>query len=138
MNQVQLAPPARGPRSRDLACAPKHVTAARITVSLTPRNPERASGFGPIELELVAGPEAAPNRTWTCPERFASNWLEAIAATRCSEVVLTARLGDDITAKHLVLELAELLAIKLTDSQPLIRVLFLPTTAAPRAARRHA
>ncbi|MEI9948444.1 MAG: hypothetical protein WDO74_05540 [Pseudomonadota bacterium] len=138
MNQAQLAPPARGHRSAQLARAPEHVTPARVTVELSPRNHDSASSFVPIELELVAAPEASPNRTWTCPESFGSNWLDAITSTRCSEVLLTARLGDDTAAKHLVLELAELLAIKLTDSQPLIRVLFRPTTNAQRATRRHA
>jgi hypothetical protein len=41
--------------------------------------------------------------------------------------VLTARLGDDQPAKHLVLELAELLTLELAATQPLIRVRFLPT-----------
>ena len=109
----------------------------RLTVAWTPSNPGIMSDFAPIEVELVPGPEAASNRTWTCRKGFGSNWLEAIAPARCSEVLLSARLGNDVSARHLVLELVELLAFKLRDSQPLIRVLFLSTTG-PRAVGRHA
>ncbi len=86
----------------------------------------------------MAGPESAANRTWTCSEDFGANWVEAISSARCSEVVLTARLGNDVPARHLVLELAELLTFSLTESHPLIRVLFLPAANAPQDTRNHA
>jgi len=113
------------------------VTPARLTVSWTTDH-DGAPGSAPIEVELVAESESAPNRTWTCSESFGSRWVDALASARCSEVLLTARLGNDLPAKHLVLELAQLLAFTLTDSQPLIRVRFLPTTSGARVARRHA
>lgn len=140
MNQPELARPARGHRPRHVAVAraPERLAAARVTVACTPAHPGSAPGLEPIELELSIGPEAALNRTWTCLESFGSNWLEAISSARCSQVVLTARLGSDPSAKHLVLELAELLACGLTDSQPLVRVLFRPTIETPRPSRRHA
>jgi hypothetical protein len=42
-------------------------------------------------------------------------------------VVLTVRLGDDGRARHLVLELAELLTQRLSATKPHIRVRFLPS-----------
>jgi hypothetical protein len=72
---------------------------------------------------LEADLEAPASTTWTC--RQLSGWVEALSAARCSEVVLTA-LDDHPPAKHLVLELAELLTLKLAATQPLIRVRFLP------------
>jgi hypothetical protein len=87
---------------------------------------------------LVAEREPAPNRAWTCPKNFGSNWVDAISPARRSEVVLTARLDDDASAKHLVLELAELLTFRLSESKPLIRVLFLPAASAARGPRGHA
>jgi hypothetical protein len=110
--------------------APDRAPAARVTVAWS--SDDGAKSFAPTELELVAGLEADPTRTWTCPQPFASNWVEAIASARCSEVVLTARLGDDLPAKHLVLELAELLTHELAATQPLIRVRFLPTAGKRR------
>ena len=138
MNQPELARPARGNRARNvLHVAAALVTPASVTVAWTP-NHDGVSSSPPIEVELVAEAESAPNRTWTCSEGFGSRWVDALASARCSEVLLTARLGDDLSAKHLVLELTQLLAFTLTESQPLIRVVFLPTTSGPRVARRHA
>jgi len=65
------------------------------------------------------------------------DWVEALSSARCHEVVLTARLGDNLQAKHLVLDLAERLTFELTEHQPLIRVLFLPSTN-ERAVHIHA
>jgi hypothetical protein len=75
--------------------------------------------------------------SWICGGDLESRWVESLSACRCSEVVLTARLGDDAAAKHRVLELVELLTFKLTASQPLIRALFLPAPSA-RRVRHHA
>ncbi|HEY0469367.1 MAG TPA: hypothetical protein VGC79_34495 [Polyangiaceae bacterium] len=144
MNQPELARPTRRNRCRPLGHAPgssaaRQVSSARVTVAWTPAKQDSASAFAPLELELVAGPETEPkDRTWTGPEGFGSNWLDAIASARCSEVLLTARLGDDVPAKHFVLELAQRLAFTLSDSQPLIRVRFLSSPRAPRHASRHA
>jgi hypothetical protein len=113
---------------------PDRSNAARVTVAWTPSNPDSAPRFAPSEIELVAGLEATSS-AWICRQHFASNWLEAIASARCSEVVLTARLGDDPQAKHVVLELAELLTVQLAATQPLIRVRFLPTASKRRGAR---
>lgn len=134
MNQPELARPTRPRRAHRIRSAAERVTAARVTVSWIASPHTDAESLAPTELELVAGLESASDRTWTCLQGFGSNWVEAISAARCTEVVLTARLGDDTPAKHLVLELAELLTFKLTQSQPLIRVLFLPPVLAPAGA----
>ncbi|HWZ89276.1 MAG TPA: hypothetical protein VNW92_10510 [Polyangiaceae bacterium] len=112
--------------------APDPSNAIRVTVAWTPSSDDSAKSFAPTEVELVAGIAADPTTTWTCRERFAANWVEAIASARCSEVVLTARLGDDLPGKHRVLELAELLTHELAATQPLIRVRFLPTASKRR------
>jgi len=135
LNHSELAQPARRPRARRGADLRERFTAARVTVTCTPGNHDCAPELAPGQFELVAGPSA--NSSWTCTGGLASNWLESLSAFRCREVVLTARLGDDATAKHRVLELAEFLTFKLSDSQPLIRVLFLPALSTPRATRNH-
>ena len=135
VNQPELATPVRRPRSRRIARATARVPAARVTVAWTASPQDSASELGSAAFELVAELAPAPNRTWTCPERVGANWLDAISPARRSEVLLTARLDDDATVKHLVLELAELLTFRLSDSQPSIRVLFLPTAAAPHRPR---
>ncbi len=137
MNQSEPARPARRHRPQHVARDRERWAIPSVTVAWSPSNDQEASGFTLTEVELVAGPEATPNRTWTCPEGLGANWIEALSSARCSEVVLTARLGNDHAAKHLVLELAELLTFKLTESQPRIRVLFVPTSAA-RGAQGHA
>ncbi|HKO52951.1 MAG TPA: hypothetical protein VJV79_34820 [Polyangiaceae bacterium] len=142
MNQVELAHPSRRPRARRPAAETKQrripsrsdAINARVSVAWTSSEGTGTPGLAPTEIELVAG--LAPNRAWTCPQNFGSNWVEAIASAHCNEVVLTARLGDNLAAKHLVLELAELLTFKLTESHPLIRVRFLPT--ATRGQQSHA
>jgi hypothetical protein len=111
---------------------------ARVTVAWTPTNDAGAPNVTPTEIELVSEPDAEPNRTWVCPQSFGSNWVEAISSAHCREVVLTARLGNNLPAKHLVLELAELLTFRLAESQPLIRVRFLPTIDAVHGERSHA
>jgi hypothetical protein len=123
---------------RDPAVAVGRFPTARVTVAWTPSNADSAPSFAPTEVELVAGLDAAPTTTWTCHQRFASNWVEAIASARSREVVLTAWLGDDLPAKHLVLELAERLTRELAATQPLIRVRFLPTAGNRRGARSRA
>ncbi|HEY3255993.1 MAG TPA: hypothetical protein VGJ91_18670 [Polyangiaceae bacterium] len=124
MNQPELARPARRHRSRHVEHAPENGTAARVTVAWTPRAHDGAARTAPSEIELVAALGAGLTRTWACTGSVGSNWLELISATDCREVVLTARLGNDVLAKHLVLDLAEFLTLQLTASQPLIRVLF--------------
>jgi hypothetical protein len=56
------------------------------------------------------------------------SWVESISAARCTEVVLTARLGTDGAAKHRVLALAELLTQRLAATKSHVRVRFLPLT----------
>jgi hypothetical protein len=126
LNQSEPARPTRRYRSRQVASAAERFTPPRVTVSWSPSNYEGASGESTTEVQLVAELEAASGTMWTCPNGLGSNWVEAISTARCSEVVLTARLGDDPSAKHLVFELAGQLTFKLSDSQPRIRVLFLP------------
>jgi hypothetical protein len=92
----------------------------------------------PTELELIRELDAGSSRSWTCADDYEFDWLEALSAARCREVVLTARFGDNVPAKHLVLELAERLTFQLTDAQPLIRVLFLPTLSPSRRVHNHA
>jgi hypothetical protein len=111
---------------------------ARVTLACTPGRHDGAPRIAPTELELVVGLAGDSNQTWTCLESHGANWVEALSSARCSEVVLTARIGDDFAAKHLVLELAELLTFKLTESQPLIRVLFVPAQSATPGQRSHA
>jgi hypothetical protein len=122
---------------RRFASEPERVS-ARLTVAWTPGHHDGASRLAPTEVELVTRLEADSNRIWICPDSIGANWLEAIASARCSEVVLTARIGDDLSVKHSVLELAERLTFRLTESQPLIRVVFVPAASAPRGQRSHA
>ena len=138
MNQSELANPSRRRRARRVAALPPpHRATARVTVSWQPANHDRAAQLGLSEVELVAGLEAVPNRNWTCLDGSERDWVQAIASSRSSEVLLTARLGNDLAAKHLVLELAELLTFTLRESHPLVRVLFLPD-GAPRRIRSDA
>jgi len=127
VNQPELAHPARRRRARHAgASAPEDFTPAVVTVAWTPSSHDGERQRGPIQVELVAGLDAALTGASLCPQGVGPNWLEALFSAHCSEVVLTARLGDDLAAKHRVLELAELLTLKLTATHPLIRVLFLP------------
>lgn len=137
MNQAEIAQPARRRPVRGVPSESEQAT-ARVTISWTPGHHDGPARLAPTEVELVTGLEADSNRTWTSTAAFGNQWLEAIDAARCSEVVLTARLGHDLAAKHSVLELAELLTFKLTASQPLIRVFFVTTESALRGASSHA
>jgi hypothetical protein len=136
--QPELALPAQRHRAQPTAGASAAGAAARVTVTWTASNHEGVSGAARNEVELVAALESAASRTWTCPESFGSNWLDALCSAGCNEVLLTARVGSDSSAKHQVLELAELLTFTLAESQPLIRVLFLPSAPEPRRVRSHA
>lgn len=112
MTQTQLAHPARRRRWRrnqTVDCAQP----ARVTLAWTAAGDSGAPSRPAFEVELVAA-----------PRRGELGWLAELAAARCNEVVLTAHVGNDGSAKHLVLELAELLTLELTATQPLIRVLF--------------
>ena len=136
LQESRIAPARFGHRdssARNVPAAPRRSPAPRVTVAWTPANDAPSA---PTELELVAEHEGTA--TWSCGPHFESDWVRTLASARCSEVVLTARLGDDQTAKHLVLELAELLTLRLAATQPLIRVRFLPTGSKRRGARSHA
>ena len=105
-------------------------------VTWTPGHHDGAPQLAASHFELIAEPSESSN--WTCTGDSDSSWVESLSAWRCSEIVLTARLGDNLAAKHRVLELAEFLTFKLAGSQPLIRVLFLPAASAARPVRNHA
>lgn len=92
-----------------------------VVASASPLDTEARRCFAPVNLEL-----ASPDQTWRCRELAGASWVEAISAAGCHEVVLTARLGDDGTARHLVLELAEFLTQRLAATKAHIRVRFLP------------
>lgn len=110
MNQTQLAHPARKRRFRRPGAA-ECAGPAQVTVSWTFENDLGA----PSRTELEVGLDLSPTNL---------HWLAELAAARCHEVVLTAHVGNDGSAKHRVLELAERLTLELTATQPLIRVLF--------------
>ena len=84
----------------------------------------QASSAATAELEAERTCSGEP--TWTCRQPAGLGWEEAISSPGCDEVVLTAQLGDDLDAKHLVLCLAERLTRQLAATRPLIRVCFLP------------
>jgi hypothetical protein len=108
----------RGHRPRSARPA----AAARVVVAWSPADGDdqpQSGGFTEVEAQLGPSPAAKARLA-------AAAWVEALSSARCREVTLTARLGNDLRAKHLVLELAELLTQKLTATRPLIRVLFLP------------
>lgn len=115
---------------------PAHPT--RVVVAWSPINEGGPSGLTPTEIELVAELEATSSPKWTCRQSLESGWVEALSSSRCREVVLTAMLDDDQPAKHLVLELAELLTFKLAATHPLIRVRFLPSAGERRTSQRSA
>lgn len=137
MNHSEPTPLIRRARARRGAKGRESFATARVTVSWSANNHDGMPPLTPTEFELMRKPSADRNQLWNCSDDFEIDWLQALYSARCHEVVLTARLGDDIGAKHLVLELAEQLRFKL-EHQPLIRVLFLPSTSAPRAFRNHA
>jgi hypothetical protein len=104
--------------------------AARIVVAWSsPSGTETGRCLAPLNLELEPSGSTTGGRPWRCRELSDASWVEAISAARCTEVVLTARLGDDGRARHLVLELAELLTQRLSITKPHIRVRFLPSLA---------
>lgn len=102
---------------------------ARVVVAWSsPLDTEAGRCLAPVKLELEAAPSATAIGAWHCRELSGASWVEAISAARCTEVVLTARLGDDGAARHRVLELAELLTQRLSATKPHILVRFLPLT----------
>jgi hypothetical protein len=122
VNQLELARPTR---ARRIAALPHRAAPISVTVAWVTSAPELASGLRPMTLELATEPETG-TRTWTCPQGRGSDWLAALCLSGSREIVVTAELGNDTSAKHLVLELAELLTQKLSATQALVRVLFLP------------
>jgi hypothetical protein len=103
---------------------------ARVVVAWSsPSDTEAGHCLAPVNLELEPSSSATAGGAWRCRELSGASWVEAISAAHCTEVVLTARLGDNGPARHLVLELAELLTQKLSATKPHIRVRFLPSLA---------
>jgi hypothetical protein len=98
----------------------------RVVVDWSSPAPSGTPAASSNHVELLARLEDGPSAAWSClgPKGWA--WEEAIGVSRCEEVVLTTRLGDEPAARDLVLELAERLTQLLSGSQPLIRVRFLP------------
>ena len=84
-----------------------------VTVAWTSEDDVGAPQRSQLEVELS-----------TSPSQSELSWLDRLAAARCNEIVLTAPVGNNGSAQHLVLELAERLTLELTATQPLIRVLF--------------
>ena len=110
---TQLHPSRAARRQRFHHHAAEWAEPAHVTVAWSS---EAHAGFPThteVEVELVAK-----------LTRSELHWLADLAAARCHEVVLTARVGKKAPARHLVLELAELLTVELAATQPLIRVLF--------------
>jgi hypothetical protein len=138
LNHSEPTQPIRTARTRRGAKGRESFATARVTVSWTASNHDGAPLLVPGEFELTCPIAATHSHAWTRSDDFGFNWVEALSSARCREVVLTARLGDNPSGKHLVLELAERLTLELTQHQPLIRVLFLPPTTAQRARRNHA
>ena len=109
--------------------------AARVVVAWSsPSDAETGRCLAPVHLELEPSASATAGGAWRCRELSGAGWVDAISAARCTEVVLTARLGDDGRARHLVLELAELLTQRLSATKPHIRVRFLPSLDEPSTA----
>jgi hypothetical protein len=109
--------------------------AARVVVAWSsPSETEAGRCLAPVNLELDQSASATAGGAWRCRELSGVSWVEAISAARCTEVVLTARLGNDGRARHLVLELAELLTQRLSATKPHIRVRFLPPLDEPGTA----
>jgi hypothetical protein len=105
--------------------AQRRANTAHVVVAWSPVNDGGTPSLEPTRVELEAELGTPVSTTWTCRTPSDSDWAEALSSARCSEVLLTA-LNDDEPSKHLVLELAGLLTLKLAATQPLIRVRFLP------------
>ena len=110
----------------------------RVTLTWTAWNHDGAPHPALDELELSIDPGAARECGWICTRELESDWVEVLSAARCTEIVIRAKLADNLSGKHLVLELAEFLTFRFAQSKPLIRVLFLPAVSATRNAQSHA
>lgn len=87
-------------------------------------------GSTAARVELEAESRRDGETRWVSRHPSGSSWEETLAAAGCAEVVLTAELGDDPEAKHLVFGLADRLTRALAATQSVVRVRFL-------AAARH-
>lgn len=112
---------ARGSRSRK---ARSRSNLVQVVVAWSaPGSAAPAAAVAQVELEAEPKPSGQP--TWNCRAPSGWRWEEALCAAGCDEVLVTAQLGDDRDAKHLVLGLAERLTQKLAATKPLVRVRFL-------------
>ena len=119
----RLGPVHERPRARGRT---RRGVAARVSVAWSPaRDIEGARSATELAVELGA----EGGYRWSHAPEADGGWLDVLAEAGCTEVTLTARLGDH-GAKHAVLELAELLTFKLAATQPLIRVRFLAEAGA--------
>lgn len=138
MSQLSFSPltPVVPPTSRRWR---EDARAKSVHVSVDWSVPETlgARGVAPGRLQLEAVPTSDPSVTqrWIWSEAPGASWETAVAEAGCDEIVLTAQLGDDADAKHLVFGLAEQLTHALAASHPTIRVRFLAAPS-PRARRR--
>jgi len=140
LNHSEPAQPIRTTRARRGAKGPQSSSTTSVTLSWTPATYDGArlhATAAAAEIKLTRELDHGTSRTWICSGHAEFDWIAALCSARCSEVVLTARLGDNLAGKHIVLELAELLTFRLTATQPLIRVFFLPTPGAAPAIRHH-
>jgi hypothetical protein len=94
------------------------------------------SGQLALQATIAASPAEAARSGWICRELPADSWVAAISASRCSEVLLTAEVGDSGPAQQQVLELAGQLTRQLELTKPVVRVRFLPSPARSRQTRR--
>ena len=110
---------------------------AVVSISWPNISSDGTVGAGSSQIELKAEPAhgvSSEEADWTC--ELESGWLDAIAAARSPELLLTASVDDSGAAKQLVLELAGLLTRRLQRVKPLIRVRFVPRPVERRASRR--
>jgi len=80
-----------------------------------------------VELESASEHGSTRPARWICRTAAGASWEEALLAAGCPEVVLTAELGDDPEAKHLVFGLAEHLTHSLAANHPMVRIRFVPS-----------
>jgi hypothetical protein len=142
VNQQPLRVESTRPSWRGLPhrSSPERNCPAVVLISWASSASDEQAVFGASQIELRAkaepGPSLATETAWTCGQNLESGWLDAIAASHCPELLLTASVDESGAAKQLVLELAGLLTRRLEGSRPLVRVRFLPRPIERRRARR--
>jgi len=136
LNHTEAAQPIRTTRAHRGAKGPRSSSTASVTLSWIPATYDGAR-VPAAEIELTRQLDRRTSRPWICSDDAEFDWIAELSSAQCNEVVLTARLGDNLAAKHIVLELAELLTFRLAATQPLVRVLFLPISSSAPAVHHH-